>query len=177
MVTLIQKFHSTVKWRRVRNGINGLFVDGRWCKDKEVVKDKVKDFFKARSEGAVGPQVRLDNVSFISIFVVDNEMLLSPLSEEEVKGVVWSCDSSKSPGPDGFKFGLIKFYWEFFRDDILLAVNYFASFGKWSKGTNALFVCLVPKLENSQNLCDFRPILLGVCTKSYRSYFLQGLKR
>ncbi|XP_068486295.1 uncharacterized protein [Phaseolus vulgaris] len=125
-----KKFHSAVKWRRVRNGINGLFVDGRWCEDKEVVKDKIRDFFKARFEGVVGLQVRLDNVSFNSIFVVDNKMLVSPFSEEEVKDGVWSYDSLKSPGLDGFNFELIKLCWEFFRDDILLAVNDFASFGK-----------------------------------------------
>ena len=41
-----KKFHSLIKWRRVRNEINGLFVDGHWCEDKEVVKDKVKDFLR-----------------------------------------------------------------------------------------------------------------------------------
>ena len=45
----------------------------------------------------VGPQVRLGNVSFNSISDIDNEMLVSSFSEEEVKFVVWSCDSSKSP--------------------------------------------------------------------------------
>ena len=114
----------------MRNEINGFFVDGRWCEDKEVVKDKIRDFFKARFEGVVGLQVRLDNVSFNSIYVADNKMLVSPFSEEEVKDGVWSYDSLKSPGLDGFNFELIKLCWEFFRDDILLAVNDFASFGK-----------------------------------------------
>ena len=27
----------------------------------------------------------------------------------EIKRVVWSCDSDKSPGPDGFNFGSLSF--------------------------------------------------------------------
>jgi len=134
-----------------------------WSEDKEVVKGKVRDFFKARFESVDGLQVRLDNVPFNSISAADNEMLVSTFSEEEVKEAVWDCESSKSLGPDGFNFGLIKFCWEFIKEDILLAVNDFARVGKWPRGTNASFVCLVPKLESPQSLCDFRPISLVGC--------------
>ena len=130
-------FHSTIKWRRARNGINGLVVDSLWSEDKEVVKGKVRDFFKARFEGVDGLQVRLDNVPFNSISAADNEMLVNTFSEEEVKEAVWDCESSKSPGLDGFNFGPIKFCWEFIRDDILLAINDFARVEKWPRGTNA----------------------------------------
>ena len=45
-----------------------------------------------------------------------------------------------------------------------MAVNDFARFGKWPRGTNASFVCLVPKSENPQNLCNFIPISLVGCS-------------
>jgi len=47
-------FHSIVKWRRARNRINGVLENGQWCDDKEVVKDKVKDFFESRFDGDEG---------------------------------------------------------------------------------------------------------------------------
>jgi len=156
-------FHSIVKWRRVRNGLNGLFVNGRWCEDKKVVKDKVRDFFKVRFKGLDGPQIRLDNVSFNSISNTDNKMLVIFFSKEEVKFAIWNCDSSKSLELDGFNLCFIKFCWDFFKDDILLAVNDFAVSDKWPRGMNTLFVCLVPKFENPQQLCDFRPISLVGC--------------
>jgi len=49
-----KKFHSTVKWRRVRNGINRVFENGLWCEDKEVVKAKVRDFFRTRFDEELG---------------------------------------------------------------------------------------------------------------------------
>ena len=99
-----------MKWRRLRNGINGV-VNGQWCNDKEVVKTKVREFFEPRFVGESEPMVRLDNVRFNSISDEDNELLVGVVSEKEVKNVVWSCESSKSLSPDGFNFSFIKFCW------------------------------------------------------------------
>ena len=41
-------FHSAVKWRRAMNELHGVFFNDRWCEDKDVVKDKVIEFFEAR---------------------------------------------------------------------------------------------------------------------------------
>jgi len=83
--------------------------NGRWCEDKNEVKDKVRDFFEARFIGNEELLVKLDNVRFNSIFREDNQMLVGAFSEEEIKEAVWSCDSSKSPGLDGFNMGFINF--------------------------------------------------------------------
>jgi len=147
----------------MRNGLNGFFINGYWCEDKELVKDKVRELFKIRFESGDCPQVKLDNVPFNFVFDADNEMLVKPFFEEEIKLAIWSCDSSKSLGPDGFNFGFIKFCWDFLKDDILLAVNGFARFDTWPRGTNTSFVCFVPKSKNPQQLSDFRPISLVGC--------------
>jgi len=81
----------------------------------------------------------------------------------EVISVVWSCDSFNSPGPDDFNFGFIKFDWEFLKVDIISAVNKFAIKGSWPKGSNDSFICLLPKVDNPQQLGDFRPISLVGC--------------
>ena len=86
-----------------------MLENGRWCKDKDEVKHKVRDFFEARFYGYEELLVKLDNIRFNSISREDNQMLVSVFSEEEIKEVVWSCDNSKSPGPDGFNMGFIKF--------------------------------------------------------------------
>jgi len=74
-----------------------LFENGQWSDDKEVVKDNISDFFKSRFDKEVELPVRLDNASFNSITDEDNEMLVEGMSEDEVKLVVWSCDTSKEP--------------------------------------------------------------------------------
>jgi len=44
-------FHSPVNWRRARNALHGVFVNGSWCKDKDMVKDEVREFFEDRFAG------------------------------------------------------------------------------------------------------------------------------
>jgi len=53
-----------------------MFINGRWYDDKDVVKDKMRDFFKNRFEGVTRSQVRLDNVFFNSISGSNYEMLV-----------------------------------------------------------------------------------------------------
>jgi len=60
-------FHSSVKWRRARNKLHGVYVNDIWCEDKEVVKDKVREYFADRFVKNDVCQVRLDNVRFCSI--------------------------------------------------------------------------------------------------------------
>ena len=38
-------FHSSVKWRRARNQLHGIFVNKKWSENKEEVKNKVSEFF------------------------------------------------------------------------------------------------------------------------------------
>jgi len=147
----------------MRNEINQVEVNDQWCDDKENVKAKVKEFFKARFDGMSEPQVRLDNVRFNSISDEDNALLVGAVFDEEVKDVVWSCDSSKSPGPDGFNFSFIKFCWECLKDDFVLTVKDFLVNIKWPWGSNASFICLIPKTDNPQQFRDFRPISLVGC--------------
>jgi len=122
-------YHSSIKWRRIHNGINGLKVGDQWCEDPTKVKARVKDFFESRFSGGGSHLVRLDNVGFKSISREDNEMLVGIISEEEVKEAVWNCDSSKSPGPDCFNFGFIKFCWDILKGDVVSAVQRFAEGG------------------------------------------------
>ena len=79
-----------------------------WYEDQDVVKDKVKMYFKERFSDDDRLSVKLDNACFNRIAEEDNIRLVGRISEEEVKEAVWSCGSDKSPRPDGFNFGFIK---------------------------------------------------------------------
>ena len=128
-----------------------------------MVKSTIEEFFKARFARESKPLVRLDNVRFNTISDEDNELLVGAISEEEVKNVVWSCDSSESPGPYGFNFSFIKFCWDCLKEDVVSAINNFMVNGRWPRGTNASFICLIPKNDNLQQLSDYKPISLVGC--------------
>ena len=151
-------FHTSVKWRRAKNELHEVLENGQWCENKDEVKKKVREFFEARFVRNEELSIKLDNVRFKSTFGEDNQMLVDVFSEKEIREAVWSCDSSKSPGLNGFNIGFIKFCWDFIKMDIMAAVKDFEVNGKWPRGSNVYFLCLIPKVENPQQFAEFRPI-------------------
>jgi len=79
---------------------------------------------------------------------------------EEIRDVVWLCDGSKSPGPDGFNMNFIKKSWGVLKDDIVVAAAFFHENGHIPKGCNASFVALIPKVQDPVMLEQYRPISL-----------------
>ncbi|GKU95341.1 hypothetical protein SLEP1_g8712 [Rubroshorea leprosula] len=64
-------FHKIANGRKVQNSISGLWSNGQWVEDPEMVKDEMK------------------------------EWLERPFTKEEIEEGLKSCEGSKAPGPDG----------------------------------------------------------------------------
>ncbi|GKE89230.1 RNA-directed DNA polymerase, eukaryota, reverse transcriptase zinc-binding domain protein [Tanacetum coccineum] len=82
------------------------------------------------------------------------------VTEEEIKRAVWDCGTDKSPGPDGFTFGFYKRYWSILERDVVDAVSYFFKDGSFPKGGNSSFIALIPKMQDTKLVKDYRPISL-----------------
>ena len=100
----------------------------------------------------------IENLNFNMLNVGQCGELTKPFSVDEVKQVVWDCDSFKSPGPNGVNMGFVKDFWSELRDDIMRFLYDFHRNGKLSKGINNTFIALIPKIECPRRLNDFRPI-------------------
>ncbi|GAU48395.1 hypothetical protein TSUD_405400 [Trifolium subterraneum] len=110
------------------------------------------------------------STSYTSLSFAEGDSLVKPFSVEEVKAVIWDCDSYKSPGPDGVNFGFLKEFWaemqvdimrfitEFHRNDklskefwaemqvdIMRFITEFHRNDKLSKGINSKFITLIAK--------------------------------
>ncbi|GKA50479.1 hypothetical protein Tco_0743552 [Tanacetum coccineum] len=99
-----------------------------------------------------------DNNWVLKLTLKDSNYLESPFTEKEVWEAVCGCGNDKSPSPDGFNFKYIKRFWDIFKRDIMDAVSRFWDKGMFSKGCNASFVMLIPKVTYPMGLGDFRPI-------------------
>ena len=86
--------------------------------------------------------------------------IIELFSENKVLNAVCGCGSDKAPGPDGFNFKYIKQFWGIIKEDVIKAVSWFWWKAEFSKGCNAYFVTLVPKVVDPLGLGDFRPISL-----------------
>jgi len=97
----------------------------------------------------------VENLSFCQLLMTESGNLTRPFTLDDVKQAIWDCDSFKSTGRDGISFGFIKQFWAEVKDDFMQFVVEFNRNGKLTKGINATFIALIPKVDNPQRLNDF----------------------
>ena len=92
--------------------------------------------------------------------------LEAEVSAEEVRKVLFSMSSHKSPGPDGFPSEFFRTAWSVIGHDFTVAVQSVFRFGFLPKGVNSTILALVPKKKDSMEMKDFRPI--ACCNVLYK---------
>ncbi|XP_020698808.2 uncharacterized protein LOC110111333 [Dendrobium catenatum] len=93
-------------------------------------------------------------------------LLTAPISDDDIKAVIFHGSSNSSPGPDGFNFEFYKSSWLFTGPLICKAVKSFFSKGYLPKFIKASAIALIPKTAHASNITDFRPIAL--CNVFYK---------
>ncbi|GKU90554.1 hypothetical protein SLEP1_g4537 [Rubroshorea leprosula] len=159
-------FHRSAKGRWRRSEILCIRINGVRHTGVAEIKNEVAKYFEELFTEEKWERPKLHGIDFKRISEVDNDILTAAFSKKEVKEVVWECESSKSPGLDGFNFKFVKVMWEDIKSDVVTFVQEFHEHCKIVKGSNASFIVLIPKLENPQKIEEYRPIsLIGVMYK------------
>ncbi|GLU18032.1 hypothetical protein SLE2022_343540 [Rubroshorea leprosula] len=171
-------FHNCIQGRWRRSEINSVQIDGVQVTGVEKIKEEVARYFQTLFTEERWKRPKLDGVNFKQVSQADNELLTGVFSEEEVKEAVWDCDSSKSPGPDGFNFRFIKEMWEDIKKEVVAFIQEFHNHGRIVRGANASFIVLIPKSENPQRIEEYRPIsLIGVMYKILAKLLANRLRK
>ncbi|GJY85526.1 RNA-directed DNA polymerase, eukaryota, reverse transcriptase zinc-binding domain protein [Tanacetum coccineum] len=146
--------------KRSQLNIRGIMVDGTWIDSPSLVKSEFLSHFKNRFDRPHGNRIHID-MNFLNKLNYDQIADLEcEVSKEGIKRAVWDCGIDKSPGPDGFKFGFYRRYWNIIERDVVDAVTFFFHQGYFPKGGNSSFVTLIPKTPNANMVKDYRPISL-----------------
>jgi len=90
-------YHSSLRWRRLRNEVKRVEVGGQWVEEPSTVRLEAKKLSDSRFKATKDLGVRLDKVDFKSLSNEDNLSLIKAFSMEEIRDAVWLCDGSKSP--------------------------------------------------------------------------------
>lgn len=160
-------FHNYINKRRKRNEIVGISIGGQWHEEVDEVKTCIYNFFTAHfQKESIQRSSLVQDFTYTRDSELDNQFLISPFSEDEVREAVWSCDGNGSPGPDGFNFAFLKEAWCSLKAYLMQMMREFHEFGRLVKGIKPSFIVLIPKKEAALNLGDYRPIsLIGVCIR------------
>ena len=99
---------------------------------------------------------------------LENSILTSPFSEEEVFHAISQMEHNKAPGPDGFPAEFYQKFWFVIKSDLM------SMFAQLHSGDLPLFrlnfgvITLLPKREDASRIEQYRPIcLLNVSFKVF----------
>ncbi|PNX74916.1 cysteine-rich receptor-like protein kinase [Trifolium pratense] len=143
-------FNSVLASRRRSNTISSLQVDNTMVEGVAPIRHTVVSHFASHFKAVTVERPVVDNLIFKRLQVAEVSSLIKPFSMDEVKAAVWDCDSYKSPGPDGINFGFIKDFWAEIQGDVMRFISEFHRNGRLTKGLNATFITLIPKVDSPQ---------------------------
>ena len=138
-------------------------INRNWIEEPARIKEEVCQFYRRKFGEEDKERQTLEGISFEIISQSQNELLMQPFDEKEIRDIVWDCGSHKSPRPNGLNFKFIKEFWDLIKPEMLRFLDEFYVNGRFPKGTNASFIILIPKVLEPQNLNQYKPISLIGC--------------
>ncbi|XP_050222528.1 uncharacterized protein LOC126672620 [Mercurialis annua] len=104
-------FHNYASARQGTNHINRLRDEkGDWQSKKHEIDGIILRYFNELFSDSSSPNIDFIEVSSC-VSQIDNDCMLSPISNFEVRKAVFSMHNDKSPGPDGFNPAFYKSNW------------------------------------------------------------------
>ncbi|XP_074290503.1 uncharacterized protein LOC141617216 [Silene latifolia] len=162
-------FHSLIKARQVQNKVLKIAdMKGRMCEDATSIQNAFLAFYKELL-GSTGETIPVsENVIHLgkSCTSVQHDLLLAPISNDEIKEVLFSIPSHKVAGPDGYSSAFFKDAWDTVGGSLCDAVHDFFLNGQLLKQVNHTLISLVPKVALPKNVTEFRPI--SCCNVVYK---------
>ncbi|XP_013679317.2 uncharacterized protein LOC106383806 [Brassica napus] len=95
-----------------------------------------------------------------------NRGLIKPVSDAEIKKAVKAIKSDSSPGIDGMTGQFFQKFWNIVGPQVILEVRSFFESGQLPADWNFTEICLLPKVQNPNQMKDLRPISL--CSVVYK---------
>lgn len=153
-------FHSHAAYRRRKKFISKLIVGDRTLVSHEDKTEAVWEFYNSLL-GNQGPRECTLNLQAFHHKEVDLSALDSPISEEEVWGVVKELAMDKAPGLDGFTGRFYKSCWHTIKQDIMQAIGALhGGDARMLHLLNSAYMVLIPKTEEAVHVGDYRLISL-----------------
>lgn len=165
-------FHNAAKIRVMKNLIREIKCSsGEVVTSQEDIKKEAERFFNEflSHEQEDIRSISVEEIQDILSFrcnKMERNQLIKPVTDEEIKDVLFKMPSNKSPGPDGFTTEFFKASWHIIGKDFITAVRSFFTMGFLPKGLNATILALIPKKDIAVEMKDYRPI--SCCNVLYK---------
>lgn len=154
-------FHKYASNCRRNNTVSRLKdVNGIWKEEAKDIQRVICDYFGDLFKSSGGTEGLTEREKVNTITEAQNELLMLPVTREEVRKAVFSMHSDKSPGPDGLNQTFYQRFWNIVGTDVVNFCNKFIIDGELPNGINHTLVCLILKVKQPEKMTDMRPISL-----------------
>ncbi|XP_020704050.1 uncharacterized protein LOC110115218 [Dendrobium catenatum] len=159
-------FHAFANARKNNNWISHIKTkEGKITEDANEIQKVFSDFFllkwKHRNcliEGWPNPGAVINEN--------DQAVLDVEFTREELHAIIQNSGCNIAPGVDGVTFSFLKNFWNLISEDIWLAVNHFMVSGEMPISWKETIIVLIPKIQNPQEVTNYRPI--NLCLTIYK---------
>ncbi|XP_015969281.1 uncharacterized protein LOC107492735 [Arachis duranensis] len=156
-------FDNIASARRRNNRIDTLMIGGRLVRNQARIKVAIRGFYKDLYRQKYALRIGVRDGLVKKIDGAEAEALGVLPSVEEIREAVWDCESSKTPGSDGYNMNFIKQCGEDIGQEFTAAVMGFFQSAKLPTDANVMWVTLAPKFVGSKEIKDFQPISMVGC--------------
>ena len=153
-------FHNCAKVRQSLNSISTLRCNGTLTTDLGIIKTQIVDFYTNLYKEEEQWRPRIDGLEFPTISDTEQQLMERIFTEEEVFAAIKSLGQEKAPGPDGFPMVFFYKFWNMLKIDVMQVVSEFYHHASFDWRLNATFITLLPKIDQVEDVKDFRPISL-----------------
>lgn len=121
-------FYRAARTRETKNGIREIkCTNGLLVSDKEEIKEEAINFFSGflgyKLQDFTGiPIEGLEEIMEFKCSDIDKQLLIREVIDKEVKDVLFSMPTNKSPGPDGYTTEFFKAAWPIIGKDFTVGI-------------------------------------------------------
>ncbi|CAK8540218.1 unnamed protein product [Lathyrus sativus] len=155
-------FHASLKARQRQDQLDRLEDDnGKILTHQNEIEIEIVNYYK----NLVGTSNNnLANIDIEAkrkgpqLNVMQREILIAPITEEEILKSLKGLKYNSAPGLDGYNAKLYKVTWDFIKHDTICAIKDFFEKDKIYKAVNCTIVTLIPKHNSATRMKNFRDI-------------------
>ena len=153
-------FHRQCSYRRLKNRVHYLSVDGQTLTDHADMASAAFDHFNGLQGTQTNRDCTLDLLQLIEPSA-DLLELEAPFNDEEIWNAVKRLPARKAPGPDGFNAEFLRACWPTIKADFAAVFQQLYDMrGRGFARLNQALLILLHKHADASSLRDYRPISL-----------------
>lgn len=160
-------FHAAATTRKKNNQIVKLQnSEGVWKEWENGLESMITDYYDELFSASQSQWEEIVCNVPRSITQAQNDSLVMPVTDAEVKNALFSMHPDKAPGPDGMTPAFFQRHWTIVGKDVVNLVRRYFAEGDMPHGLNDTNIVLIPKKKYPVNIGYLRPIsLCNVLTK------------